>query len=189
MKASVNRLFFVAVALLTAARLVAAGVDPEKMALPSRATRCAWQSGRTRTPSSSSTNLPGPITAARNRSALRSRASGKPGNSSRLHRPRRATDRLVLELHRRRRAERHCEIVGAKYSVTVEVLSVTGDGVEEFTFVDVPLTSEGAADEPFAACALALNLQTNVRELPGRSRAGCARPAIRGSASPARRWR
>ena len=58
------------------------------------------------------------------------------------------------------------KIVGAKHSVTVEVLSVTGDGVEEFVFADVPLRLKGAEDEPFAACALALNLQTNVRELP-----------------------
>jgi hypothetical protein len=57
-----------------------------------------------------------------------------------------------------------------------EVKDVQGDGVEEFTFVDVPLTLKGKADEPFAACALALNLQTNVRELPGpnsRLRASC----------------
>jgi hypothetical protein len=57
-----------------------------------------------------------------------------------------------------------------------EVKDVQGDGVEEFTFVDVPLTIKGRPDEPFAACALALNLQTNVRELPGpnsRLRASC----------------
>ena len=57
-----------------------------------------------------------------------------------------------------------------------EVKELQGDGVEEFTFVDVPLTLNGQPDEPFAACALALNLQTNVRELPGpnkRLRASC----------------
>lgn len=58
------------------------------------------------------------------------------------------------------------KIVGVKHSVVVEVLSVTGDGVEEFVFADVPLTLKGAESEPFAGCALALNLQTNVRELP-----------------------
>ena len=47
-----------------------------------------------------------------------------------------------------------------------EVKQLTGDGVEEFTFVDIPLSTRGLPDEPFAACALALNLQTNVRELP-----------------------
>ena len=57
-----------------------------------------------------------------------------------------------------------------------EVKDLQGDGVEEFTFVDVPLTLKGQPDEPFAACALALNLQTNVREFPGpnsRLRASC----------------
>lgn len=58
------------------------------------------------------------------------------------------------------------KILGAKHSVSVEVLSLIGDGVEEFTFADVPLTLKGAPEEPFAACALALNLQTNVREVP-----------------------
>lgn len=47
-----------------------------------------------------------------------------------------------------------------------EVTELRGDGVESFTFVDVPLTLKGQPDEPFAACALALNLQTNVPELP-----------------------
>ncbi|MFA6562538.1 MAG: hypothetical protein WCV00_11580 [Verrucomicrobiia bacterium] len=57
-----------------------------------------------------------------------------------------------------------------------EVKELQGDGVEEFAFVDLPLTLKGQPDEPFAACALALNLQTNVRELPGpnrRLRASC----------------
>jgi hypothetical protein len=58
------------------------------------------------------------------------------------------------------------KIIGAKHSVTVEVLEVIGDGVEEFVFADVPLTLKGAEAEPFAGCALALNLQTNVREIP-----------------------
>ena len=57
-----------------------------------------------------------------------------------------------------------------------EVKELQGDGVEEFTFVDVSLTLKGQPDEPFAACALALNLQTHVRELPranSRLRASC----------------
>ncbi|MBN2293230.1 MAG: hypothetical protein JXM70_12440 [Pirellulales bacterium] len=57
-----------------------------------------------------------------------------------------------------------------------EVVSVTGDHVEEFTFVDIPLTLKGTPDESFAACALALNLQTKVNELPkpaSRIRAFC----------------
>src|SRR5207253_6163902 len=47
-----------------------------------------------------------------------------------------------------------------------EVVSLTGAGVEEFVFADVPLTLKGAPGEPFAASALALNLQTLVREFP-----------------------
>lgn len=58
------------------------------------------------------------------------------------------------------------KVVGTKHSLTVEVLSVSGDNVAEFVFADVPLTLKGAEAEPFAACALALNLQTNVREVP-----------------------
>lgn len=58
------------------------------------------------------------------------------------------------------------KLVGAGHSITVEVLSVTGDGVEELLFANVPLTLKGEAQEPFAACALALNLQTDVRALP-----------------------
>ena len=51
----------------------------------------------------------------------------------------------------------------------IEVLSVVGDGVDEFAFVDVPLTLRGVTGEPFAGCALALNLLTNVAALPGPS--------------------
>src|SRR6266568_527625 len=43
-----------------------------------------------------------------------------------------------------------------------EVVSLTGPDVEEFVFADVPLTLRGSAEEPFAAAALALNLQTLV---------------------------
>lgn len=48
----------------------------------------------------------------------------------------------------------------------VEVLSTSGHEIEEMAFVDLPLTLSGAEDEPFAACALALNLQTRVRTIP-----------------------
>jgi len=60
--------------------------------------------------------------------------------------------------------------------LVLEVLSVTGDGIEEFTLVDIPLALQGAPEEPFAACALALNLRTDVHELPrpaSRLRAMC----------------
>lgn len=48
-----------------------------------------------------------------------------------------------------------------------EVLSVRGEGVEELTFLDVPLNRAGTLDEAVAACALALNLKCQVPELPG----------------------
>lgn len=50
--------------------------------------------------------------------------------------------------------------------LVVEVVSVAGEGVEEMTFVDIPLALKGSSNEPFAACALALNLRTNVRAMP-----------------------
>lgn len=59
------------------------------------------------------------------------------------------------------------KLTGAGHSIAVEVLAVTGEGVEEFTFVHLPLTLKGIGSEPFAACALALNLQTKVNPLPG----------------------
>ncbi len=51
--------------------------------------------------------------------------------------------------------------------VTIEVSDVSGEGIEELAFLDIPLTLKGSLDEPFACCALALNLQTNVPEVPG----------------------
>jgi len=47
-----------------------------------------------------------------------------------------------------------------------EVVSLKGTNVDELVFANVPLALRGSANEPFAACALALNLQTLVRELP-----------------------
>jgi hypothetical protein len=55
--------------------------------------------------------------------------------------------------------------VRAHYFV-FEVLSVSGEGVEELVFAQLPLTLRGRPDEPFACCALALNLQTNVPQVP-----------------------
>ncbi|NLE58469.1 MAG: hypothetical protein GX616_08915, partial [Planctomycetes bacterium] len=60
----------------------------------------------------------------------------------------------------------------------VEVVSVEGTGAEVFTFLDLPLTLKGSPGEPFAACALALNLKTNIAEIPrpvGRLVAMCHR--------------
>jgi len=49
----------------------------------------------------------------------------------------------------------------------LEVVSVRDAQVEELAFVDVPLSLKGKIEEPFAGCALALNLKTNVVEIPG----------------------
>ncbi len=48
----------------------------------------------------------------------------------------------------------------------VEVVSVEGTGVEVCTFLDLPLTLKAKPGEPLTACALALNLKTNVSEIP-----------------------
>ena len=68
------------------------------------------------------------------------------------------------------------KVEAKEHYFVLEVLSVTGEGVEELVFVDLPLTLQGTPEEPFAGCALALNLQTNVPELPqanSRLRAMC----------------
>lgn len=52
----------------------------------------------------------------------------------------------------------------------LSVLSLNDADVDEMTFIDVPLNLKGTLEDPFAACALALNLQTNVAEIPGPSK-------------------
>jgi hypothetical protein len=47
----------------------------------------------------------------------------------------------------------------------IEVLAA-GAEIEELQFVNLPLTLRGSLDEPFGACALALNLQTKVPGIP-----------------------
>ncbi len=57
-----------------------------------------------------------------------------------------------------------------------EVLAVEGPEIEELTIVEIPLALKGTAEERFAACAVALNLKTNVPEIPratSRVRAFC----------------
>ena len=48
----------------------------------------------------------------------------------------------------------------------VEVVSVSTEKMDELVFVSLPVSLTGAIGEPFAACALALNLKTNVRTIP-----------------------
>jgi len=49
--------------------------------------------------------------------------------------------------------------------VILEVDTVTGPA-ESLIFLNIPLRLEGMPYEPFAACALSMNLQTRVRQLP-----------------------
>ncbi len=60
--------------------------------------------------------------------------------------------------------------------VVWEVVSCSGEDVEEFVFCDVPLKLQGLPDEPFCCLCAGLNLKTNVAELPrpaSRLRATC----------------
>ncbi|MBI4607221.1 MAG: hypothetical protein HY721_35095, partial [Planctomycetes bacterium] len=76
-------------------------------------------------------------------------------------------DRIRLELGGAAAAA--LRVVEEKRYLVLEVLSLEGEGVEAFTFLDVPIALEGRLEEPFAACALALNLKTDVAEIPGPS--------------------
>lgn len=50
---------------------------------------------------------------------------------------------------------------------TLEVLSVNDEQIEELTFSEIYLMPQPEADKSFVGCALALNLRTNVAEIPG----------------------
>lgn len=68
------------------------------------------------------------------------------------------------------------QVTANKRYLVLEVKRVTGEGVEELGLVDLRLALRGLPEEPFSACALALNLQTMVPELPqasSRLRASC----------------
>ncbi|NQT40471.1 MAG: hypothetical protein HQ581_23455, partial [Planctomycetes bacterium] len=58
------------------------------------------------------------------------------------------------------------QVKASKTYFVMEVVSVNPEQIDELAFVDIPLTLTGATDEPLAACALALNLKTNVRAIP-----------------------
>ena len=53
----------------------------------------------------------------------------------------------------------------AEDRITFKVTSVTGN-IESLAFLNIPLNLEGMPYEPFAACALSMNLFTHVRLLP-----------------------
>lgn len=57
------------------------------------------------------------------------------------------------------------QIEPANDHVILRVIEVTGS-VESLTFLNIPLVLEAMPEEPFAACALSLNLFTHVRQLP-----------------------
>ena len=54
-----------------------------------------------------------------------------------------------------------------KRHLVFEVLAVSDETIDAFVFADINLTLKGTLDEPFAACALSLDLQTNVMRIPG----------------------
>jgi hypothetical protein len=58
------------------------------------------------------------------------------------------------------------EVIAKPRYLVLEVKRIEGDGVEELALANLHLTLRGSPDEPFAACALALNLQTKVAQLP-----------------------
>jgi hypothetical protein len=58
------------------------------------------------------------------------------------------------------------QIKAMPHHFLVEVISVSTEEIDELAFVSLPVSLTGAMDEPFAACALALNLKTKVRAIP-----------------------
>ena len=55
--------------------------------------------------------------------------------------------------------------------LTIEVVSLKGENVTRLGFLNAVLDLRGSFDEPFSACAMALNLKTNVEQIPGLSSA------------------
>jgi len=61
-------------------------------------------------------------------------------------------------------------VVTEKRYFTFETLSVSDATVDEMVFLDVPLSCQGSLADEFQACALALNIKTDINDLPGPSR-------------------
>ncbi|HOJ75485.1 MAG TPA: hypothetical protein PL151_18290 [Phycisphaerae bacterium] len=57
-------------------------------------------------------------------------------------------------------------IMAAKRYFVLELLSASAEKATSIDLINLPLTLKGVPEEPMAACALALNLQTNVFALP-----------------------
>ena len=58
------------------------------------------------------------------------------------------------------------KVITERHYFILEVLSVSDTQVEEMAFFDLQLTLRGSVQDRFAGSALALNLKTNVPELP-----------------------
>jgi hypothetical protein len=63
-------------------------------------------------------------------------------------------------------AEADLRVRPAPSHLVWELAAVRGDAVEEIVFVNLPLSLAGEPGEPFAAIALALDLQANVHQFP-----------------------
>jgi len=55
----------------------------------------------------------------------------------------------------------------SRNSLIFTVVEMQGADIEQLTFLDLRLDLPGVLDDPFIACALALNLRTNVPDIPG----------------------
>lgn len=58
------------------------------------------------------------------------------------------------------------KVTAMKQHLVLEVVSVSGEAIEELAFGEIALGLKGTPGESFAACGLALNLQTNMGSLP-----------------------
>jgi hypothetical protein len=59
------------------------------------------------------------------------------------------------------------EVVAKKHYLTFKVLSVSDEKIHGLVFTNISLTGKSTIEDEFAGCALALNLKTNVNEMPG----------------------
>ncbi|NOS68611.1 MAG: hypothetical protein HOP33_01595, partial [Verrucomicrobia bacterium] len=164
MNASSHRLLFVVLALLTASRILAVEIGQVKSALTVESDSLRLTIGTNAHTTEFTDKSSGNNYATQNPAVAFARVK-KAGKYYATTKASLTDGRLKLEFAGAD-VSTVLKVFGSSHSVTIEVLSVTGDGVEEFVFVDVPLTLKGLSEETFAGCALALNLQTNVRELP-----------------------
>lgn len=77
-----------------------------------------------------------------------------------------ANGRLVMRFAGEPEARVTVGVQVRPHYVVLEVLDAS-PGIEELAIVNIPTTLSGTLDDPFACCALALNLKTNVTSIPG----------------------